>query len=248
MKIGYARISTQDQKLNLQTDALEKAGCEKIFTDTASGAKDDRIGLIEAVEFCRSGDSLVVWKLDRLGRSLKHLIETINLLHKKKVGFVSLQESIDTTSSARLPNSSAKLFVTEQKPDSLRLARAADSAADHNRLIKDRFRWRRNYWLTRTTTSKRFASNSKSRAQLFTALARQNNLPINRDLVVRTNQIRFRAFFVKILFLLPTFVRAREFLSSFAEFFRSISPWREIMPRTDSQKLALESFAAASAV
>lgn len=97
MKIGYARVSTQDQKLNLQTDALEKAGCEKIFSDTASGAKDNRVGLIEAIEFCREGDSLVVWKLDRLGRSLKHLIETINLLHKKKVGFVSLQESIDTT-------------------------------------------------------------------------------------------------------------------------------------------------------
>ena len=99
MKIGYARVSTQDQKLNLQTDALEKAACEKIFTDTASGAKDNRIGLIEAIEFCREGDSLVVWKLDRLGRSLKHLIETINLMHKKKVGFVSLQESIDTTTS-----------------------------------------------------------------------------------------------------------------------------------------------------
>ena len=99
MKIGYARVSTQDQKLNLQTDALEKAGCEKIFTDTASGAKDNRVGLMEAVEFCRSGDSLVVWKLDRLGRSLKHLIETINFLHKKRVGFVSLQESIDTTTS-----------------------------------------------------------------------------------------------------------------------------------------------------
>ena len=99
MKIGYARVSTQDQKLNLQTDALKKAGCEKIFTDTASGVKDNRIGLIEAIEFCRTGDSLVVWKLDRLGRSLKHLIETINLLHKKKVGFVSLQESIDTTTS-----------------------------------------------------------------------------------------------------------------------------------------------------
>ncbi len=97
MKIGYARVSTQDQKLNLQTDALEKAGGEKIFSDTASGAKDNRVGLIEAIEFCRERDSLVVWKLDRLGRSLKHLIETINLLHKKKVGFVSLQESIDTT-------------------------------------------------------------------------------------------------------------------------------------------------------
>jgi DNA invertase Pin-like site-specific DNA recombinase len=99
MKIGYARISTVDQNLELQTDALEKAGCEKIFTDQASGAKDDRKGLIDAIEFCRKGDSLVVWKLDRLGRSLKHLIDTINLLHEKKVGFVSVQESIDTTTS-----------------------------------------------------------------------------------------------------------------------------------------------------
>jgi len=99
MKIGYARISTVDQNLELQTDALEKVGCEKIFTDQASGAKDDRKGLMDAVEFCRKGDSLVVWKLDRLGRSLKHLIETINLLHEKKVGFISVQESIDTTTS-----------------------------------------------------------------------------------------------------------------------------------------------------
>jgi DNA invertase Pin-like site-specific DNA recombinase len=99
MKIGYARISTVDQSLNLQTDALEKVGCEKIFTDQASGAKDDRKGLMDAVEFCRQGDSLVVWKLDRLGRSLKHLIETINLLHDRRVGFISVQESIDTTTS-----------------------------------------------------------------------------------------------------------------------------------------------------
>lgn len=84
MKIGYARVSTLDQNLELQTDALEKSGCEKIFTDRASGAKDDRRGLSEAIEFCRKGDSLVVWKLDRLGRSLKHLIETINQLHSKK--------------------------------------------------------------------------------------------------------------------------------------------------------------------
>ena len=96
MKIGYTRVSTLDQNLELQTDALEKAGCEKIFTDRASGAKADRQGLSEAIEFCRKGDSLVVWKLDRLGRSLKHLIETINQLHSKAVGFVSVQESIDT--------------------------------------------------------------------------------------------------------------------------------------------------------
>ena len=99
MKIGYARISTLDQNLDLQNDALEKAGCEKVFTETASGARDDRPGLIAAVEFARAGDSLVVWKLDRLGRSLKHLIETVNQLSKKGIGFVSLQENVDTTTS-----------------------------------------------------------------------------------------------------------------------------------------------------
>ncbi len=99
MKIGYARISTIDQNLDLQTDALVKAGCEKIFTDKASGMLDSREGLSGAVEFCRAGDSLVVWKLDRLGRSLKHLIETVNQLQAKGIGFVSLQESVDTTSS-----------------------------------------------------------------------------------------------------------------------------------------------------
>jgi DNA invertase Pin-like site-specific DNA recombinase len=97
MKVGYARVSTLDQNLELQTDALLNIGCEKIFTDRASGAKDDRQGLIEAIEFCRKGDSLVVWKLDRLGRSLKHLIETINELHERQVGFASVQENIDTT-------------------------------------------------------------------------------------------------------------------------------------------------------
>jgi DNA invertase Pin-like site-specific DNA recombinase len=91
MKIGYARVSTIEQNLNLQTDALERAGCEKIFTDTASCSIDARKGLIEAVEFCRSGDSLIVWKLDRLGRSLKHLIDTVNRLQTKGVEFVSLQ-------------------------------------------------------------------------------------------------------------------------------------------------------------
>ncbi len=99
MKIGYARVSTTDQNLNLQTDALERAGCEKIFTDMASGSIDTRRGLIDAIEFCRSGDSLMVWKLDRLGRSLRHLIDMVNKLQSKGVEFVSLQESVDTTTS-----------------------------------------------------------------------------------------------------------------------------------------------------
>src|SRR5439155_18946769 len=99
MLIGYARISTQDQTLNLQKDALEKIGCNKIFTDTASGAKAERKGFDEALEYVREGDTLVVWRLDRLGRSLKHLIETISQLDTRKIGFKSLTENIDTTTS-----------------------------------------------------------------------------------------------------------------------------------------------------
>jgi DNA invertase Pin-like site-specific DNA recombinase len=99
MLIGYARVSTSDQTLDLQKDALEKAGCSKIFTDTASGAKAERIGLDEALNYVRSGDTLVVWKLDRLGRSLPHLIETITGLNNRGIGFKSITEAIDTTTS-----------------------------------------------------------------------------------------------------------------------------------------------------
>ncbi len=99
MLVGYARISTQDQTLNLQTDALEKIGCSKIFTDTASGAKAERMGLAEALSYVREGDTLVVWRLDRLGRSLKHLIEIISKLNNRKIEFKSITENIDTTTS-----------------------------------------------------------------------------------------------------------------------------------------------------
>ena len=99
MLIGYARVSTQDQHLDLQTDALEKAGCIKVFTDIASGAKTERNGLKEALAYLREGDILTVWKLDRLGRSLKHLIEVVNSLSAVNIGFQSLQEKIDTTTS-----------------------------------------------------------------------------------------------------------------------------------------------------
>ncbi len=99
MLIGYARVSTEDQTLDLQTDALKKAGCERIFTDTASGAKTDRLGLEETLHFVRPGDTLIVWRLDRLGRSLKHLIETISQLQDRHIGFRSITENIDTTTS-----------------------------------------------------------------------------------------------------------------------------------------------------
>jgi DNA invertase Pin-like site-specific DNA recombinase len=99
MLIGYARVSTSDQTLDLQKDALQKAGCDKIFTDTASGSKSERIGLDEALSYVRPGDTLVVWRLDRLGRSLPHLIETITGLNNRNIGFKSITEAIDTTTS-----------------------------------------------------------------------------------------------------------------------------------------------------
>src|SRR5512142_408572 len=100
MLIGYARVSTTDQTLALQQGALKRAGCERIFTDAASGSRTDRTGLEEALRFLRDGeDTLVVWRLDRLGRSLRHLIDTISELQERGVGFRSLQEQIDTTTS-----------------------------------------------------------------------------------------------------------------------------------------------------
>ncbi|HEY7417257.1 MAG TPA: recombinase family protein [Ktedonobacteraceae bacterium] len=99
MLIGYARVSTQDQTLDLQTDALTLAGCEQIFTDTASGAAAERPGLADATSHLRPGDTLVVWRLDRLGRTLRHLIATVSALSEQGIGFRSLQESIDTTTS-----------------------------------------------------------------------------------------------------------------------------------------------------
>jgi DNA invertase Pin-like site-specific DNA recombinase len=99
MLIGYARVSTHDQTLNLQRDALEKAGCKKLFTDTASGAKVERKGLDAALAYVRKGDTLVVWRLDRLGRSLRDLIATMTKLEERGIGFKSLTENIDTTTS-----------------------------------------------------------------------------------------------------------------------------------------------------
>lgn len=97
MKVGYARVSTFDQHLRMQEDALENSGCEEVFTDIASGAKTARPGLESALEFLREGDMLTVWKLDRLGRSIQHLIELVKNLSDRKVGFHSLQENINTT-------------------------------------------------------------------------------------------------------------------------------------------------------
>ncbi len=103
MLVGYSRVSTLEQNADLQHDALQKAGCTKYYTDKVSGAKAEREALSQALNFVRPGDTLVVWKLDRLGRSLEHLIKTVHELEDKGVHFWSLTENIDTkTSSGKL--------------------------------------------------------------------------------------------------------------------------------------------------
>jgi len=99
MKIGYARVSTQDQNLNLQLDALKAEGCEKIFKEKASGSKAERKELSKLLEHVRKDDIVVIWKLDRLGRSLKNLVELVGNLIEKKVGLKSLNDPIDTSTS-----------------------------------------------------------------------------------------------------------------------------------------------------
>ena len=101
MNIGYARVSKNEQNLDLQRDALLKVGCieKSIYTDKITGMKQERKGLEQALSHLREGDTLVVWRLDRLGRSLKHLIETVTNLQSQGIGFKSLTENIDTTTS-----------------------------------------------------------------------------------------------------------------------------------------------------
>ncbi len=99
MKIGYARVSTQDQNLEMQLDALDKAGCEKIFQEKASGVKSERPELLAMQQILRKGDVIYIYKLDRLGRSLKHLLELTSDFEKKEVGLISLNDHIDTTTA-----------------------------------------------------------------------------------------------------------------------------------------------------
>lgn len=146
MNIGYARVSTDAQNLDLQLDALREVKCDKIFKDVASGAQSDREGLDHAKKYLRPGDTLVVWKLDRLGRSLKHLIEMINQLNHKGVFFRSLQENIDTASSGgkltfHLFGALAEFerdIIRERTKAGLEAARARGRVGGRPKLLDDR--------------------------------------------------------------------------------------------------------------
>jgi hypothetical protein len=136
--LGYARVSTTDQQPHLQVDALDGAGCYRVFTETASGVRSDRPVLEQVLDQLQPGDTLVVWKLDRLGRSLRHLVDTVNGLANRGVGFRSLQEAIDTTtpggklvfhSSRPWPSSNATSSASAPAPGWPRPGPAATTAA-----------------------------------------------------------------------------------------------------------------------
>ena len=145
--IGYARVSTSGQELNLQIDALKKIGCEKknIFTDVVSGSKTDRPGLNECLETLQSGDTLVVWRLDRLGRSMSHLVSTIENLIAKKIGFKSISDGhIDTTTASgelifNIFSSLAQFerrLIQERTKSGLEAARARGRVGGRKRISK----------------------------------------------------------------------------------------------------------------
>lgn len=144
--IGYARVSTADQNLDLQIEALEKIGCLKIFTDIASGAKSERPGLAEALNYLRSGDTLVVWKLDRLGRSLSHLLQIIDSLTQRDIHFKSITDSaIDTsTPSGQLMltiiaalSEFERNLIRERTKEGLAVAKARGRKGGRRRVITE---------------------------------------------------------------------------------------------------------------
>jgi DNA invertase Pin-like site-specific DNA recombinase len=131
--LGYARVSTTDQHPQLQVDALTAAGCYRVFTETASGARSDRPVLEQVLDQLRPGDTLVVWKLDRLGRSLRHLVDAVAGLADRGIGFRSLQEAIDTTTPGGKLVFHVFAALAEFERDLIRERTAAGLAAAHSR-------------------------------------------------------------------------------------------------------------------
>ena len=145
MIIGYARVSTTDQNLNMQIDALEKYGCERIYQEKITGTKKDRPQLAELMTILRPGDKVVIYKLDRISRSTKHLIELSEFFEKKGVEFISIQDSIDTSTSLgrfffRVLASIAELerdIISERTRSGLKSARARGKKGGRPRVAKE---------------------------------------------------------------------------------------------------------------
>ncbi len=173
MLVGYARVSTAEQTLALQEDALGAAGCGKIFTDTSSGAKAERPGLTDALAYLRPGDALAVWRLDRLGRSLPALSATLTDPEGRGIGFRSLTEQLDTTTSGGKPSSSGSSSASGRGRDWRRRGRAGGRGEGRrSRARRPRWRWPRRSTTTNATRSRRSARPSASRAPRFTAPSR----------------------------------------------------------------------------
>lgn len=166
LKVGYARVSTEDQNKAMQLDALRAAGCERIFEDTASGAKESRPGLDEALDFARKGDELVVWRLDRVGRSLPHLVTLMGQLRDRGIGFRSVTENIETeTPGGRLVmHMFAALaeferdLIRERTRGGLKAARARGRTGGRKPLAPAKLKALKAMWAEKTMTADEIAA------------------------------------------------------------------------------------------
>lgn len=181
MLVGYARVSTVEQSLALQQDALTAAGCARISTDVASGALDARTGLADALDYVLDGDTRVVWRLDRLGRTLRHLIAQVTALDAVGVGFRSLTEAIDTTTTGgklvfHIFGALAEFeraVIRERTLAGLAAARARGRQGGRPRGSRRRSRWRARSWQTACDRSRTCAAPFTSRARRSTATSRR---------------------------------------------------------------------------
>lgn len=180
MLIGYARVSTDEQNLDLQLDALKAAGCEQTFTDKVTGAAKTKDGLEEALKYARDGDTLVVWKLDRLGRTVKGLVELVEGIQQRGVQFNSITDSIDTSTAAgrfffHVMAALAQMereLIRERTTAGLKAARARGRLGGRKAMMDDSKIESAKHLLDSGMTSREVATNlGVSRATLYRAIA-----------------------------------------------------------------------------